>query len=128
MAKNFTWRYFTAATLLSFFHVATFTTVNAQCDATTKPIFGWTLTGIVSVYNINNGSVDPSELATVTLCEGDRYGVEGHFEQQYHWYKITNVVSGDALLFDGVPVTNSDRVVNIRKLQQEGGELIRSPS
>jgi hypothetical protein len=111
MAKNFTWRYFTAATLLCFFFSATFMTVNAQCDAATKPTFGYIFHG-KHVYNINNGSVDPSESAALTICDGESYSTSDHFHSSpLNLYNIKNEISGGSLLFNGTLVSGSAAVV-----------------
>ena len=78
---------------------------NASIGA--KPMFGLNFNG-TPVFNINNGSSDPSEAASVTVCDGGQYTVSGHFHSSpNNLYDITVTSSGGGLLFNGSPAGNA---------------------
>jgi hypothetical protein len=72
-----------------------------------KPTFGLNFNG-TPVFNINNGSADPSESAGITVCDGGQYTVNGHFHSSpNNLYDVSVSASGGTLLFNGGPAGNA---------------------
>ncbi len=73
-----------------------------------KPTFGFTIGGS-PVSSNNNGMADPSEAATVSVCNGSMYSVANLVHSNVaSRYKVTYTASGGGLLFDGLAVSNGD--------------------
>lgn len=79
------------------------------CSFASQPVFGLSFNG-THVANINNGSPDPEESASLTIADGGQFTTSSLFNSSSsNLYKITYVSNGGSLLFDDhLP---ADRVV-----------------
>jgi len=66
--------------------------------------------GGIPVAGNNNGSADPSESATVALCDGGTYTLANliHSVGTTNRYIVSITISGGGLLFNGSPAVNGD--------------------
>ncbi|MBP6237069.1 MAG: T9SS type A sorting domain-containing protein [Saprospiraceae bacterium] len=72
------------------------------------PTFSFDITGNAAA-NINNDIIDPSEVAAVTVCDGESYTVSNLIHSDpNNRYMVSVTPVGGALLFDGSPAIYGD--------------------